>query len=128
MFLHKRSSTDARTKKQGKTVMYKSLAQKFIGHLSLSMLASLLFAANAIAQSPSFNTSALSGAAISNPTSLQFGPDGRLYVSQQNGTIKAFTVVRNAANDYQVTATETIDLVKNNVQNHNDDGSINNTN
>jgi len=29
---------------------------------------------------------------LSNPTSLQFGPDGRLYVSEQNGTINAFTI------------------------------------
>jgi len=29
---------------------------------------------------------------LANPTSLQFGPDGRLYVSEQNGRINAFTI------------------------------------
>ena len=29
---------------------------------------------------------------LNNPTSIQFGPDGRLYVAEQNGTINAFTV------------------------------------
>jgi len=93
-----------------------------------SLLLTLIFSATLHAQGISFNISELSSASLNNPTSLQFGPDGRLYVAQQNGTIKAFTVLRNAANDYQVLATETIDLVKNNVQNHNDDGSSNSTN
>src|SRR3712207_4037147 len=47
-----------------------------------------------------------------NPTSLQFGPDGRLYVAQQNGLIKAYTVERNAANNYSVSATETISAIQ----------------
>ena len=50
-----------------------------------------------------FNSAGLTGAALNNPTSLQFGPDGRLYVSQQDGTIKAFSVVKSGAN-YTVTA------------------------
>lgn len=29
---------------------------------------------------------------LNNPTSIQFGPDGRLYVAEQNGTINAFSV------------------------------------
>ena len=107
--------------------MLNSRVPTLIRHLSLSMLASILISANTFAQSPSFDPSDLQGASISLPTSLQFGPDDRLYVSQQDGTIKAFTVVRNAANDYEVTATETIDLIKNNVQNHDDDGSTNTT-
>ncbi len=32
-------------------------------------------------------------ASLVNPTSLQFGPDGKLYVSQQNGLIKVLTIV-----------------------------------
>jgi len=71
-----------------------------------------------------FGKSVLSGTSSSNPTSLQFGPDNRLYVSQQNGFIDIYTVVRNGANNYSVTATETIDLIKN-IPNHNDDGVIN---
>jgi hypothetical protein len=70
-----------------------------------------------------FGSSVLAGASITNPTSLQFGPDNRLYVSQQDGTIKAFGVIRNGVNSYQVTSTETIDLIKN-IPNHDDDGSL----
>ncbi len=73
----------------------------------------------------SFSSAGLSGESSNNPTSLQFGPDGRLYVAQQDGTIKAYTVQRNSANDYAVTATETINLIKTDTTNHNDDGSTN---
>ncbi len=69
-----------------------------------------------------FAISNLAGTELVFPTSLQFGPDGRLYVAQRNGQIKAYTVVRNGANNYSVTQTETIDLIRT-IQNHNDDGS-----
>ena len=70
---------------------------------------------------PSFGKSLLSGASIGAPTSLQFGPDGRLYVAQMDGTIRAFTVERGRSNQYRVTATETITLVRS-IPNRNDDG------
>ena len=73
----------------------------------------------------SFSASGLTGENLNNPTSLQFGPDGRLYVSQQDGEIKAYTVTRNGPNDYVVTATESIIAVKVGTPNHNDDGSFN---
>ncbi len=71
-----------------------------------------------------FQKSALVNTSSVNPTSLQFGPDGRLYVAQQDGTIKAYSIVRNGLQDYAVTATETINLIKS-IVNHNDDGSVN---
>lgn len=71
----------------------------------------------------SFISANLQGAAPTNPTSIQFGPDGRLYVAQQNGLILAYTIQRVAAGDYQVTDTETIDQVFN-MSNRNDDGSV----
>ncbi len=71
-----------------------------------------------------FGKSILSGTSSTLPTSLQFGPDGRLYVAQQDGLIKVYTVMRNAANNYVVTATETIDLIQQ-IPNHNDDGTPN---
>jgi hypothetical protein len=78
-----------------------------------------------VAQSPvGFTFSQLAGATVTNPTSLQFGPDNRLYVSQQNGDIKVFTIERVGTNNYQVLSTETILLVKN-IPNHNDDGTPN---
>jgi hypothetical protein len=74
-------------------------------------------------QSPSFGSSALSGAGVNNPTALDFGPDGRLYVTEQSGTIHALTVERNGENDYTVTSSEIIDAVAN-IPNHDDDGSL----
>src|SRR3954470_5192146 len=67
----------------------------------------------------SFGKSLLTGALPEHPTSLQFGPDGRLYVAQQSGEINVYTVTRSAANQYAVTAAETINLV-NTIPNHND--------
>ncbi len=74
----------------------------------------------------SFDGSGLSGESSNNPTSLQFGPDDRLYVVQQNGTIFAYTMQRNGPGDYQVVATEQIDLIKQ-TPNHQDDGADNGT-
>jgi len=45
-------------------------------------------------------------------TTLQFGPDGRLYVGSMGGLITAHTIVRNAANSYVSTNVEVIDLVR----------------
>lgn len=60
---------------------------------------------------------------LTNPTSLRFGPDGRLYVSEQAGTVRAYAIVRNAPNAYAISASETITLVKLGVPNHDDDAS-----
>ena len=57
-------------------------------------------------------------------TSLQFGPDGKLYVAEVTGLIRVFDVVRNGKNAYQANQVETISLVQN-VPNHDDDGSPN---
>ncbi|MEM9610669.1 MAG: malectin domain-containing carbohydrate-binding protein [Actinomycetota bacterium] len=75
----------------------------------------------------SFSKTNLQGEISNNPTSLDWGPDGRLYVAQQNGTIYAYTVSRDGAapgsGTFTVTATEAILDVKN-LPNHNDDGSL----
>jgi len=39
-----------------------------------------------------FGKSLLVGHSSVNPTTLQFGPDGRLYVGQLNGVIYAYTI------------------------------------
>src|SRR3954468_5991690 len=71
-----------------------------------------------------FDQTQLAGASLQNPTSLQFGPDGRLYVSQVNGLIKAFTIATTSTGGNSVTSTETISLI-NQMPNHNDDGTFN---
>ncbi len=78
----------------------------------------------ALAQTISFSSGNLAGETINNPTSLDFGPDNRLYVSQQDGTIHAYTIVRNGPGNYQVVATEVINIIRT-IPNHNDDGSLN---
>jgi glucose/arabinose dehydrogenase len=78
--------------------------------------------AAAASTSIGFGKSLLDGAAPQNPTSLQFGPDGRLYVAQADGAIIAYTVERNGPNDYSATATETIAKIQA-IPNHNDDGT-----
>jgi hypothetical protein len=86
---------------------------------------SLFASSPALAQS--FSTSTLDFAglgSVSSGTSLMFGPDGRLYTLEINGTIHVFTIQRNAADDYVVVASEAILDVKN-APNHNDDGSAN---
>ena len=71
----------------------------------------------------SSDASGLQGESLNNPTSLQFGPDDRLYVSQQDGKIFAYAVEADGSG-YRVTATEEIALLQS-VLNHSDvDGSI----
>ena len=85
-----------------------------------------LFLTSAQAQI-SFMSSNLMGEISNNPTSLQFGPDKRLYVAQQDGTINVYTIIRNGSQNYSVTATETINLIKEGTPNHDDDGALNTT-
>ncbi len=59
---------------------------------------------------------------ITRGTSIQFGPDNRLYVAEMDGLIEVFDVVRNGPNNYSATLFETIELIKE-VINHNDDGT-----
>ncbi|MEM7592609.1 MAG: hypothetical protein AAF383_13985 [Cyanobacteria bacterium P01_A01_bin.83] len=75
----------------------------------------------------SFNGVEGEGQVLNNPTSIQFGSDGRLYVTEQNGTINAFTV-EIQDDEYVATANEELRLpngaeVIRSIQNHNDDGS-----
>lgn len=72
-----------------------------------------------------FSKSAMaSNKTIVRGTSLQFGPDNRLYVAEMDGLINVFNVTRAGKNNYQGTLFETIELIKN-VPNHNDDGTKN---
>ena len=80
---------------------------------------------NGAAAAAGFGKSALTGTGtLSRLTRLQFGPDGRLYVAQQDGLIKVFTVERQGANSYAVIGAQTITSVRD-LPNRNDDGTLN---
>ena len=69
-----------------------------------------------------FDSSKLKGANITKGTSLQFGPDGKLYVAEVDGLIKIYTIKRNGKNNYNATLENTITSVAQ-TPNHNDDGT-----
>lgn len=69
-----------------------------------------------------FNRSQLQGtSSLQVPTTLAFGPDGKLYVGEQYGLIRVYTISKNG-NNYSVTNTQTVTLI-NDMQNHNDNGA-----
>ena len=73
---------------------------------------------------PAFGKSELAGFTNVKPTSLQFGPDGRLYVTDMLGVIKVFEIERDDDNDYRVVSEESITLIRD-IPNHDDDGEPN---
>ena len=74
---------------------------------------------------PDFLNTKLQNANPKNPTSLQIGPNGNLYVAERDGYIWEYEVTRTNTNTYSVTNSDKIGLVQS-MQNHNDDGSVNN--
>ncbi|MEX0755466.1 MAG: kelch repeat-containing protein [Actinomycetota bacterium] len=93
------------------------------GVLVAVVVAGLLPAAAGARGAPvGFGKSDLAGEISVRPTSLQFGPDGRLYVAQLDGTINAYSIVREGPNDYEVAASESIERVRS-IPNHHDDGT-----
>jgi WD40 repeat protein len=68
-----------------------------------------------------FDVMRLEGTNLDSPTSLQFGPDNRLYVSQQNGLIQVYSVSPRPEGGYEVTASESISAIQE-IPNHDDDG------
>ncbi|MDQ2054594.1 malectin domain-containing carbohydrate-binding protein [Halobellus sp. H-GB7] len=77
----------------------------------------------ASAVDPSFQKSKLEGFSAGNPTAIEFGPDGRVYVSTQGGTVYALNVTRTAENSYEVENEVQIDAIKD-IPNHDDFGNI----
>ena len=59
---------------------------------------------------------------INSGTSIQFGPDGKLYVAEKSGLIHVFDVIRKGKNDYSANKIQTVDQITK-VPNHDDDGS-----
>ncbi|WP_313790931.1 PKD domain-containing protein [Allomuricauda sp. SCSIO 65647] len=105
---------------------YPNLPKYFIVCFVISILG--FFQMEMSAQS--FNSSNLTGESLVNPTSLAFGPDDKLYVAQQDGTIHQYTVSRDAAppgsGTYSVTGNLVINDIKLKVKNHNDSGVLDN--
>lgn len=76
-------------------------------------------------QQISFSKSTLGNTpGLARPTSVQFGPDGRLYVSQQDGLLRAYSITRTGSNQYEVASQETISLIQD-IPNHDDNGALN---
>ncbi len=77
------------------------------------------------AQTISFKDSTLNfngQGGVTQGTSLMFGPDGRLYVINIDGSIDIFSIQKNGPAAYSVISSEKLLDVKN-IPNHNDDGS-----
>ncbi|WP_304621894.1 malectin domain-containing carbohydrate-binding protein [Robertkochia aurantiaca] len=94
-------------------------------------LFSFLVISPVFSQNVSWGSTGLVGEKVNNPTSLDFAPNGKLYVSQQNGLIWEYTIERDDAEPgngtYTIVDDNTISLIANNTPNHNDDGEINST-
>lgn len=92
-------------------------------------LSTTLCCLNSYSQTISFGSTGLINEGVLNPTSLDFGPDDRLYVSQQNGLIWAYTIERDNASagngQYTVIASEEITKIRTGIPNHNDLGFFN---
>ncbi len=73
-----------------------------------------------------FGQTQLGGVNLTRPTSLQFGPNGHLYITEMDGLIKEYEITRNGKNNYSANQIDVINDIAN-TQNHNDDGSTNNT-
>ena len=104
---------------------YFTLAPNFLRFSFIIFLLAFLNFGNLHAQAISFSKTTLLGTNLSEPTSLDWGPDGKLYVSERTGNIYVYTVEKIGEN-FQVLATETIDLVKNIPNHDDDDGSFTN--
>ncbi|MCC5936490.1 MAG: PKD domain-containing protein [Lunatimonas sp.] len=89
-----------------------------------SLLIFILTLTSTYSQNISFSQSSLNFknfTPINAGTSLKFGPDERLYVSQLNGDIKVYTITRDLGNEYSVLAEETLGSIKS-IPNYDDNG------
>lgn len=71
-----------------------------ISHSGSGSPTTVELAGEGVAPPVGFSKSTLQGFNATEPTALDFGPDGRLYVSTQGGTVYALEVERTAENSY----------------------------
>lgn len=84
----------------------------------------LIFFASFLAARAQFTPpSDVTGVPAKSWTSIEFGPDGRLYALNMDGDIYAFKIERTAAGQYRVISTEVINLLKR-IPNHHDNGNL----
>ena len=74
------------------------------------------------AQNFGFSKLNLNGTAVHAPTSLNFGPDGKLYVASEEGHIYVIEIERKTSNDYVANNISVIHLIQT-IPNHQEDGS-----
>lgn len=98
----------------------------YLRNRGLATCLSLFFLSFSSVFSQSFTSSNLnfgSFTGVDNATSLEFGPDGKLYVAEENGLVKVYTVVLASPGNYDVTAAEVLTLVQS-IPNHNDNNGF----
>ncbi len=68
----------------------------------------------------SFSKKTLQDIKVTSTTSLEFDPDGKLYVAERTGLLKVFTIVKQN-DEYVAQETQVIELIRQ-IPNHDDDG------
>lgn len=99
-----------------------------VGVLSLAVAAAVAVARDGSGSSdqPEFVKGVLAGVRAEAVTTLQYGPDGRLYVGQQDGLVRALTVKREGPGRYRAEQAENLRQLQA-LPNHDDDGAVNKT-
>ncbi|MUP45431.1 hypothetical protein E0K83_06685, partial [Gramella sp. BOM4] len=88
------------------------------------LLLVFVLSAEVSAQSFSQNSIDFNGfETVNNGTSIMYGPDGRLYITEYTGAIKIYTIERTGPGSYVVQDLEVLTDIYN-IQDHNDDGSL----
>lgn len=86
----------------------------------------MVFSHSVLGQNIQFDLSTLQFNGFAPPlsgTSLRFGPDGRLYMTELNGQIKIYTIKKSGQNTYTVVAAEIL-LDVQNIPNYDDTGTL----
>ena len=113
------------------TVQQAEIGTLTIDHTGINSPTTVSLAGNGIPMgapvTPSFSSQQVDpdifGSNLNQPTTLDWGPDGMLYVAQQNGQIYQYEVVRNGPANYEIVGETAINDIQQ-IPNHDDDGSL----